>query len=103
MDGYFETDHSTGYVQRKKKRKDFETTYSKDRGFLGTVVHVAPDYALVQPPEGVTGIIHVTAIKAHPRDYLDVHEVLTEGETIRVRVVKMNAESRRVELSLIRQ
>lgn len=86
----------------RKAMEEFETTFFPGKEVLGTVVHVASDYALVQLPEGVTGIIHVTAIKKSPREFLDLRALVTEGETVRVRIVNRDAANRRIELSLVR-
>jgi hypothetical protein len=91
------------YAEKKRQKKEFEAMYSLGKEFLGTVVHIASDYALVQLPEGDTGIIHVTAMKKNPREYLDVHEIVAEGQTIRVQVVKADSDARRIELCLVHQ
>jgi ppGpp synthetase/RelA/SpoT-type nucleotidyltranferase/predicted RNA-binding protein with RPS1 domain len=89
--------------RKRREKEEFEVSFQPGKEVLGTVVHVAPDYALVQLPEGVTGIIHVTAMKRNPRDYLDVHEVVKEGETVRVRIVASDPITRRIALSLVPQ
>jgi ppGpp synthetase/RelA/SpoT-type nucleotidyltranferase len=90
-------------ARMRKQKEEFESAFVTGKEVLGTVVHVASDYALVQLPEGVTGIIHVTAIKKNPTDFLDVHELMTEGQTVRVRIVKSDSATRRIELSLVHQ
>jgi hypothetical protein len=91
------------FARKKEEAAEFVASFPVGREVLGTIVHVASDYALVQLPEGVTGIVHVTAIKKRPNDYLDVHEVVSEGETVRVRIVSSDAASKRIGLSLVRQ
>jgi acyl dehydratase len=84
-----------------EKKLQFEETYPAGREALGTVVHVAPNYALVQLPEGGTGIIHVTEMKANPYDYVAVSEVVHEGDTVRVQILNSNERSKRMELRLV--
>src|SRR5262249_47864668 len=45
------------------REAQFSNIYPQGRETLGTVVHLGPDYALIQLPEGDTGILHVTGIK----------------------------------------
>jgi ppGpp synthetase/RelA/SpoT-type nucleotidyltranferase len=87
--------------QAEEKKLQFENTYPPGREVLGTVVHVAPNYALVQLPEGDTGIIHVTEMKASPDDYVAVHEVVHEGDTVRVQILNSNELTKRIELRLL--
>ena len=88
-------------AQKEKERQQFGTTYKVGRDVLGTVVHVASDYALVQLPEGETGIMHVTAMKASPSDYVQVNEVVHEGDTVLVQILNSDALSKRIELRLV--
>jgi ppGpp synthetase/RelA/SpoT-type nucleotidyltranferase len=87
--------------QAAEKKLQFEETYPAGREVLGTVVHVAPNYALVQLPEGDTGIIHVTEMKASPYEYVDVYEVVHEGDTVRVQILNSDERSKRIELRLV--
>lgn len=89
--------------EERAQRLRFEKAYQVGREVLGTVVHVAPDYALVQLPGGDTGIIHVTEMKASPFEYVRVREVMTEGNTVRAQILKANAVSKRIELKLVRE
>lgn len=82
---------------------NFRAAYPEGRDALGTVVHIAWDYALVQLPEGDTGILHVSQMKTYENEYVDPEVLLSEGDTVRVRVLTADPESKRIELKLIRQ
>lgn len=89
--------------EQAKRETAFNQKYPVGRETLGTVVHVTYDYALVQLPEGDTGILHVTGMKSDEFDFVPSAEyVVKEGETVRVRIVSANAETKRIELRLVR-
>jgi len=87
---------------KEAEKQTFESTYPDGREALGTVVFATGDYALVQLPEGDTGILHATQMKVHPTEYVTVSERVREGDTVRVRVLKTNPETKRIELQFIR-
>jgi len=81
----------------------FETDYPAGKEALGAVVYVAPDYALVQLPEGDTGILHVSNIKNSTEEFIDVNDLIYTGDTIRVRVLKTDPNRKRIELQLMQR
>jgi hypothetical protein len=90
------------FAEKKSAQQSFAETYSVGRETFGTVVHVTTDYALVQLPEGRTGILHATHMKKSPHEYVTVSERISEGDTITVRILAVNSNQERVELELVR-
>lgn len=85
-------------AQKKRREEEFATLYSVNNEFLGTVVHVASDYALVQLPTGATGIVHVTSMKSTQAKFIDLRQILKAGETIKVQVIASDYRNARIEL-----
>ncbi len=89
-------------AERVATKRRFETAYPVGRAALGTVVHVDWNYALVQLPEGDTGILHVTNMKAYPGEYVSVGNLVHAGDAVRIRILKNDPDAKRIELELIR-
>jgi hypothetical protein len=85
-------------AHKKRREEEFATLYSVNNEFLGTVVHVASDYALVQLPTGATGIVHVTSMKSAQAEFIDLRQILKAGETIKVQVIASDYRNARIEL-----
>jgi hypothetical protein len=88
-------------AQQKQRNEEFRTTYAPGEELLGTVVYVAPDYALVQLPRGDTGIVHVKAVKSSRSEFVGLRRRLKAGATVRVRVLVSDYRSRRIDLNLV--
>src|SRR5205823_12327522 len=86
------------WVQRAER---FKTAYPEGRETLGTVVHVTWNYALIQLPEGDTGILHVSGMKSYPEEYITMSDLVRTGDTVRVRILKTYPKNERIELQLI--
>ncbi|MBN2107527.1 MAG: 30S ribosomal protein S1 [Deltaproteobacteria bacterium] len=73
--------------------------YPEESCHSGTVVRLAQFGAFVSLAPGIDGLIHISQLGQgkrinHPRD------VLAEGQTVEVRVLKMDSENRRLSLGL---
>lgn len=65
----------------------------------GLVVRIVPFGAFVELETGVEGLTHVSQLA--PQHVADPREVVQEGETVRVRIVKVLPQDRRISLSLL--
>lgn len=77
---------------------DVETRYQVDQLVEGTVTNVVSFGAFVRVEEGLEGLVHVSELAEgsilHPRN------VVREGDTVRARVLHIDAQNRRLGLSL---
>ena len=64
----------------------------------GTVTRVMPYGAFTRVPSGIEGLIHVSEIAA--RRVSSPGELVRPGDLVRVRVVAIDAERRRLSLSM---
>ncbi len=64
----------------------------------GVVTHIVHFGVFVRLDEGIEGLIHVSELSDTP--YVDPHVVVTEGQEVRVRVLHVDGENRRLALSL---
>ena len=75
-----------------------EDRFTIDEIVVGTVTNVVKFGAFVGIEEGLEGLIHVSELGdgniPHPRN------IVNEGEQVRVRIININAEERRLGLSL---
>ncbi len=78
--------------------RDLEARYAVDQVVEGVVTNVVKFGAFVGIDDGLEGLIHVSELGdgnfMHPRN------VVQEGESVRVRIIHMDAEERRLGLSL---
>lgn len=88
-------------AEKRVAKEKFKEAYPPGREALGTVVYVGWEYALIQLPEGDTGILHVTHMKARPEEYVVVSDVVRTGDAVRVRILSANPDKRRIELELV--
>ena len=75
------------------------TRFPEESCHTGTVAHLAPFGAFVTLAPGIDGLIHISQLGQgkrinHPRD------VLAEGQSVEVRVLKVDIESKRLSLGL---
>ena len=89
-------------AEKRVAKEKFRDAYPVGREALGTVVYVGWEYALVQLPEGDTGILHVTSMKTRPEEYVVVSNVVRTGDAVRVRIRSVKPDKRRIELELVR-
>jgi len=66
----------------------------------GTVTRLAPFGAFVTLAPGIDGLIHISALGSGKR-INSPREVLSEGQTVRVRVAKIDREKKRLSLALV--
>lgn len=87
------------YKQAKKDPwEDIEGKYSEGNVVFGTVEKILSNGAIVSLEEGLTGFLHVSELSWNFVD--DVANLLKEGEKIKVRIISINKEDRRIRLSL---
>lgn len=75
-----------------------EDEYSVGDVLSGRVTNVVKFGAFVCIDDGLEGLIHVSEMGEG--GYLDPHDILRDGEEVRVRVIHIDADSRRLGLSL---
>ncbi|MGD8553181.1 MAG: S1 RNA-binding domain-containing protein [Anaerolineales bacterium] len=78
--------------------KDVETRYSIGEIVEGKVTNVVKFGAFVGVEEGLEGLIHVSEMG--DGNFLHPRNVVHEGEQVRVRIIHIDAEDRRLGLSL---
>lgn len=64
----------------------------------GKVVRIVPFGVFVEVEPGVEGLVHVSQVADHRVN--DPSEAVQEGERVRIRILKVDAENRRISLSL---
>jgi small subunit ribosomal protein S1 len=74
-------------------------TLSEGREFEGKVVRIKPYGAFVELFPGVDGLVHISKLGAarrleHPK------EVLTTGDTVRVRILKIDKDEKKISLTM---
>jgi small subunit ribosomal protein S1 len=89
-------------LSRKRLRPD-PWARVDDRFKVGEVIEVrvtniVPFGAFARVEEGVEGLIHISELAEGP--FVDIRHVVTEGEMVQARVLHIDAESRRLGLSL---
>jgi small subunit ribosomal protein S1 len=97
-------DHDRGRVGLSLKRLQPDPWLMVDERYTvgqiveGAVTHVVGFGAFVEVEEGLEGLIHVSELSPdkvdHPRD------VVSEGDLVKVRVLNVDTERRRIGLSL---
>ncbi len=75
-----------------------EERYQVGETFDGRVVRLVPFGAFVELEPGVEGLVHVSELAE--RRVSDPAEVVQEGDQVRVRVLKISEEDRRISLSM---
>lgn len=70
--------------------------------YLGEVIYVGWDYALIQLPPGRTGILHWSKVGEPESKYVDVRDYVAVGDTVSVRVESVDDPRNRIELALVR-
>ncbi len=78
--------------------KELEIRYQTDQIIEGTVTNVVNFGAFVRVEEGVEGLIHISELAEG--NFLHPRNVVREGDTVRVRVLSIDAERHRLGLSL---
>lgn len=89
---------SLGYKQLNDPWKDIDDRYHANQDIEVKVVRLADFGAFVQLEEGVEGLIHISQLSR--RRVESPQEVLQEGQEITARILEVNAEGRRIRLSL---
>ena len=79
---------------------DFAASVSVGDKFTGTVVRLMPFGAFVQLKPGVEGLIPISRL-GNGRALANASEVLKEGQLLEVRVESVDAEGRRLSLSVV--
>lgn len=90
---------SLGY----KKSEDnpweiFIAKYSEDEIVDALVVSITPFGAFAQICEGVDGLIHISQVADHK--VANVKDVLSIGQTVRVKITEIDTEKKRISLSI---
>lgn len=75
-----------------------EEHYSVGETLTGQVTNVVKFGAFVCIDDGLEGLIHVSEMG--DGGYLDPHDIVSDGEQVKVRVIHIDAQSRRLGLSL---
>jgi small subunit ribosomal protein S1 len=89
---------SLGYKQLNDPWKDIDDRYHANQDVEVKVVRLADFGAFVQLEEGVEGLIHISQLSR--RRVESPQEVLQEGQEVTARILEVNAEGRRIRLSL---
>lgn len=77
---------------------DVESRYRVDQILEGTVTNVVSFGAFVRVEEGLEGLVHVSELAEG--NFLHPRNVVREGDTVRVRVLSIDAQNHRLALSL---
>ena len=64
----------------------------------GTVTNITGFGVFVELETGIEGLVHISQISDKPFD--DIKEVLSEGDTVKAQVTKINPDERRIALSI---
>lgn len=87
----------------KQVRRDpwetVEADYAPGTWVSGRVVRIAPFGAFIELAEGLEGLAHISQLAPH--HVADPREVVQEGETVQVRVLRVSPAERRISLSLV--
>src|SRR5919108_4072061 len=75
-------------------------TYNVGDELEGTVTKVVTFGAFVEVLDGVEGLVHISELAAHHVE--NPREIVSQGETVRAKIIEMDAERRRLSLSLKR-
>jgi small subunit ribosomal protein S1 len=75
-------------------------TYGEGDVVEGTVTKVVTFGAFVEIMPGVEGLVHISELAAHHVE--NPREVVSQGDTVRVKIIEVDAERRRLSLSLKR-
>ena len=75
-------------------------TYDQDDVIEGKVTKVVTFGAFIEVVPGVEGLVHISELAQHHVE--NPREVVTQGETVRAKIIEMDAERRRLSLSLKR-
>ncbi len=90
---------SLGYKQLQPKPWDLvPEKYTVGDTIEGKVVRIAPFGAFVELEPTVDGLIHISQVTN--RRIEKVEDVLTLGQTVKAKVLEVNAEKRRISLSM---
>jgi small subunit ribosomal protein S1 len=75
-------------------------TYEQGDVVEGRVTKVVTFGAFIEVVPGVEGLVHISELAEHHVE--NPREVVTQGETVKARIIEMDAERRRLSLSLKR-
>jgi small subunit ribosomal protein S1 len=75
-------------------------TYDQGEVVEGRVTKVVTFGAFVEILPGVEGLVHISELAAHHVE--NPREIVSQGETVRAKIIEMDAERRRLSLSLKR-
>jgi small subunit ribosomal protein S1 len=75
-------------------------TYDQGDVIEGKVTKVVTFGAFIEVVPGVEGLVHISELAQHHVE--NPREVVTQGETVRAKIIEMDAERRRLSLSLKR-
>jgi small subunit ribosomal protein S1 len=75
-------------------------TYDQGDVVEGRVTKVVTFGAFIEVVPGVEGLVHISELADHHVE--NPREVVTQGETVKARIIEMDAERRRLSLSLKR-
>jgi small subunit ribosomal protein S1 len=75
-------------------------TYDQGDVIEGKVTKVVTFGAFIEVVPGVEGLVHISELADHHVE--NPREVVTQGETVKARIIEMDAERRRLSLSLKR-
>ncbi|MBE1463809.1 hypothetical protein [Kibdelosporangium phytohabitans] len=84
--------------ERISSLQEFEDTYAPGEVFIGTLVRVASRYALVQLSTGETAVLSVRHLEQGKPTRVDLEDVISPGESIRVEVVNVSPQEHRIEV-----
>ena len=85
------------FEQRAKQRAEVISSLSEGQTVEGVVKNIT-EYGAFVDPGGVDGLLHVTDMAWHRVSHPS--EILTISETIKVQVIKINKETRRISLGM---
>lgn len=72
--------------------------YSEGQVVTGTVTRIAPFGVFVRVEEGIEGLIHISQLSN--QRVAKAEEVVSPGQTVQAKVIKVDPESRRLSLSM---
>ncbi|MBX6377027.1 MAG: 30S ribosomal protein S1 [Clostridia bacterium] len=75
-----------------------ETKYPVGSVHEGKVMRIASFGAFVQLEPGVEGLVHISQLADH--HVVDPHEVISEGDVVQVKVLRVMPEERKISLSI---
>jgi polyribonucleotide nucleotidyltransferase len=92
--GHIKNISSNAKAFKKKEIINFENLYTIDEVLNGKVIRIADFGAFVELPKGGEGLLHISKISS--KRISSVRDVLSENETINVKVLKVSKD--RIEL-----